>query len=82
VPAAEHQSNIGRRVYELALQYLPDYLLHLHCQDLAAGRAHNASSVYDAFKSWYTVADLEAMNLWPGMDQCITERGGCDNIHV
>jgi hypothetical protein len=80
VPAAERQNNIGRRVYELALQYLPNYLLHLHCQDLAAGRAHNASSVYDAFKKWYTVADLEAMNLWSRMDDRIAERGGCGNI--
>jgi hypothetical protein len=80
VTAAERSKNIGRRVYELALQYLPDYLLHLHCQDLAAGRAHNASSVYDSFKRWYTVADLEAMNLWSRMDQRIAERGGCSSI--
>jgi hypothetical protein len=80
VPVAERDNNIGRRVYDLALQYLPDYLLHLYCEDLAAGRTHEASQVYGCFKRWYTVADLEAMDLWTRLAQRVAARGGCSNI--
>lgn len=72
--------NIGRQVYELALKYLPDRLLHYHCGDIAAGRNHAASDVYSAFSRWYSVAELEAMNLWARLDEKIASFGGCDYI--
>lgn len=77
---ADPNLNIGRRVYELALQYLPDRLLQIHCGDIAAGRGHADSDVLSTFSRWYSLADLEAMNLWDRLDAKIASFGGCDDI--
>ena len=78
--AADPNRNIGRQVYELALVHLPDYLLHLYCSDIAAGRSHAQSDVYRVFEHLYTVAELEAMNLWDRLDQKVASFGGCQYI--
>src|SRR5205085_1991366 len=57
-----------RRCFELAVQYLPDEMLHAHVQDLAAGRAPVNSRVYnDWLKRGYP--DISAISfLWPAMN--------------
>jgi hypothetical protein len=57
-------NNVGRRPAELAVQYLSDYLLDLYCWDTAANLDHASGKVYDVLKTYYTLADLEAMQLW------------------
>lgn len=73
-------SNIGRQARELDLKYISDYLVHKHCDDLAAGRSHDQSDVYRTFERWYTVAELEAMYLWQRLDGKVASFGGCDFI--
>ena len=80
IPIEIRGKNIGRQVYELALEYLPNYLLYLHCQDIAAGRSHAESEVYNCFDRWYSVAELEQTNLWTLLDDKIASLGGCGNI--
>jgi hypothetical protein len=80
VPSAEVSNNVGRQVRELAIQYLPLYLLSMRCRDLAAGASEENSEIYDYFSRNYTVADLEAMHLWERMDEKIASLGGCQNI--
>lgn len=78
--APDPNVNIGRRVYELALIHLPDSLLRAHCADVAAGRNHASSDVYQTFSRWYSVAELEAMGLWNRLDAKVTSFGGCGYI--
>jgi len=82
VPVPNVTKNVGRRVLELAIQYLPNLLLHHHCYDLAHGLSHANSTVFtsDFQNSLYTVADLEAAHLWQRMDAKIAQLGGCANI--
>ncbi|MFX1538301.1 MAG: hypothetical protein ACFFDI_29275 [Promethearchaeota archaeon] len=80
VPPEERAKNIGRQVKELAIKYLPDYLLHLHCADVAAGRSHAESDVYDVFSRYYTVEELEEMNLWTRIQLKINIFDGCEHI--
>lgn len=80
VPPADRQKNVGRKVGELALVYLTPYLLRLHCNDLAAGRDHAASTLAQAFSQWYTVSQLESMNLWQNIEAKIASLGGCGNV--
>ncbi len=80
VPNSDQCENVGRRTRELALQYLPDYLLHLHCADVAAGRTHAESDVFNIFEENYTLAELEAQNLWHRLDVKIASFGGCDHV--
>ena len=76
----ERSNNIGRRVLELAIMYLPNYLLRKRCADLDAGRGKEESEVFDIFRRVYTLADLDAENLWARMDGKISALGGCDAV--
>jgi hypothetical protein len=77
-------TNVGRQTSELSIQYLSNYLLRLHCADIAAGRGPAQSQVFDpqygGLGRYYTVAQLQAMNLWTNLDAKIVALGGCANV--
>ena len=76
----ERCNNVGRRVYELALTHLPDRLLHIRCADIAAGLPRSESGVLDSFRRFYTLAELEEINLWELLDTKIESFGGCEHV--
>ncbi len=80
VPSASQCDNVGRRTLDLSLTYLPTYLLKAYCQDIAGGKTHTNGAVFDLYKKLYTVAQLEAMNLWGKMDAKIASLGGCSHL--
>jgi hypothetical protein len=80
VSDAAKLANVGRRTRELAVAYLPNYLLHAYCHDQSVGAAHGAGQVFDIFTPNYTVAELEAVNLWTRMDAKIAGFGGCPHV--
>jgi len=69
---------VCRKSLELAITYLPDYLLNQHCNDIAYGLSHEDSSVYDTFKEVFSIESLEEQRLWERMDEKIAAWGGCD----
>jgi hypothetical protein len=72
---------VGRRHADLYLQYLPVYLVKKHCQDLAAGASHADSKVYGSvFSTTYSVAEVESLGLWTGLDAKVISLGGCAAI--
>jgi hypothetical protein len=73
-------NNVGRRVRELAITYLPDRLLSHHCDDMGSGATHAESRVYEYFQDNYGVAELEAMDLWSRLDAKIASFGDCEHI--
>ncbi len=79
-PGVSHLDHIGRQTRELALEFLPNYVLRRHCEDLAAGRGHAESRVFEIFERNYTVAQLEGMNLWERIEDKIDSLGGCGMI--
>ena len=80
VPAEDKDDCIGRRTRELALVHLPSYILHKHCEDIAANRGQAESEVFEVFSRNYTVAQLDARDLWGKMDDKIASFGGCANV--
>lgn len=80
VSAADKLNNVGRRMRELAIIYLPNYLLHKYCSDIANGKTHANGEVFDTLSLNYTVAQLEAQNLWTRMDAKIAGFGGCAHV--
>ena len=80
VSAADKLNNVGRRMRELAVTYLPNYLLHKYCSDIANGKTHANGEVFDTLSLNYTVAQLEAQNLWTRMDAKIAGFGGCAHV--
>jgi hypothetical protein len=80
VSDADKSNNIGRRTRELAITYLPNYLLHTYCSDIAGGKNHANGQVFGIFSPIYTVAQLEAETLWSRMDAKIAGFGGCAHV--
>jgi hypothetical protein len=80
VTAQEQLKNVGRQVQELAFQHLPDELLRNRCKDQAANAAKEDSLVFGSFKNRYTVAELDAQNLWGRLDDKINSLGGCSQF--
>jgi hypothetical protein len=74
---AEQSANTGRRVYELVLEYLSRPLVQDHCQDVASQVPRNESKVYDYFSRFYTLEELEAVDLWGRLDAKAAELGLC-----
>ena len=79
--SAENLNNVGRRMRELAVRYLPQWLLSVRCRDIASGVSNEESLVYSPSntgigRNW-TVAELEAMGFWERMDAKIEQYGGC-----
>lgn len=81
VPNDARKQHVGKRVTELAIQYLPTAMLLHYCNDQAAGKSHADGEVYAAFEGYgYTLAQLEKHQLWTRMDAKITGLGGCDHV--
>jgi hypothetical protein len=73
--------NVGRRTVDLAVDHPESlYLMRKRCRDIAAGRTHFPSTVYDEFRPYYSVAELEARTLWERIDAAIAARGGCGSF--
>ncbi len=72
---------VGRGVLEAIARYPPYELLRRHCDDLANGRVHAASTVYAVFSEREVpLADLEAGGLWTRIEAAIAALGGCDRV--
>jgi hypothetical protein len=78
------KKHVGKRVMELAIQYLPTPMLHDYCNDQLAGKSHADGEVYAAFEWYgYTLAELEWQHhLWSRMDAKIASVGGCDHLDL
>lgn len=82
VNETDRSNRIGFRPKDLAIVYLPNRLLHRYCLDLLKGKNHAEGKVFELFSPVYTVAQLEAKNLWDRMDAKIAGFGGCERIPV
>jgi hypothetical protein len=78
----EHK--IGLAPAAVGILYGSDYLMNMHCQDLAAGKTHADSSVLN-YLLWYfpemTAADvqtlLEGVGMWTTLDAKVVASGFC-----
>ncbi len=82
VRPAKRGINVSLRTYELSVDYISDYLMFLHCRDLAAGRDHRESEVWAIFeyRDYYRLRELEEMQLWERIEAKIATFGGCAYI--
>jgi hypothetical protein len=80
VPATQVANNIGRRSLDIGIEYLPNTLLRDYCADQTANTSKAHGKVAAEFAPTYTVAELEAQNLWSRMDTKLTSLGGCSHV--
>ncbi len=70
--------HVGRRVIDLAVWHIGEALLFYYCQDQANGLDHAGGQVFALFAPHgYTVADLEATNLWERLAAEAQLQGKC-----
>lgn len=71
----------GRQVKDvLLIKYLPTAVLRARCVDFAKGNSREDSYIlnnYAGLGTFYSVAELEAINFWDRMDAKIASLGGC-----
>lgn len=70
--------NVGRRFFEVVLDVLPNKLMDLYCDDLEAFASHADGSVHAFFSDRYSLAELEAMNLWSRLAAKEAKHDFCD----
>ena len=71
-------AHIGRRVVDLAVWNLGDALVFKYCQDQASGASHATGKVFEVFEPHgYTVAQLEATQLWQRLAAEAQAHGAC-----
>ena len=63
-PGASTVCNVGRRPAELSLTYIPVKVVGDYCLDVLNGKTHANGLVFENYSAWYTVAQLEAVDLW------------------
>ncbi len=74
-------NNVGRHVFELAFEYLPDEILEIYCDDLANNRNHENGRLYnEIFKDHMSLKELEAFGFWNRIKNRVEKLGGCDYI--
>lgn len=79
VPESKRKKNVGRRTAELAIVYLPVEMLRDYCNDKAAGKSHPEGVVAKNLSA-FTIAELDAFDLWSRMDTQIASYGGCEHL--
>jgi hypothetical protein len=72
--------NVGRRIRELTIEYLPKEIVITHCQDRSQFKTPAESSVYQPFRFNYSVQDLQKLGLWERLEEKVKSRGGCAQI--
>lgn len=77
---ADTPHNVARRIYELSIRHLPIYALNLHARDVAAKKPREAGEVYESFKRFYTVAELDSQQLWQRLDAKLAQLGGPQKV--
>jgi len=64
-----HRDNIGRQVYEIAIEYLPNSLMWKYCDDLQFLTTDRCElSVYNTFAHIYTCQELVDMGVWQRLE--------------
>jgi hypothetical protein len=76
----QKNANVGRRLLEVAAAYVPLGLLYDYVRDQENGKSHANGDVADAFSRVYSLAQLDAMNLWQKMDGKIVVLGGAQAV--
>ena len=63
-----YRDNVGRQVYEIAIEYLPNFLMDKYCEDQTSIQAPWELSVYDTFDQIYSYQELLDMGLWERLE--------------
>ena len=74
-------NNVGRRALELAVEYIPNEILKIYCDDISKGKTHEEGRMYnEIFREHISLIDLNAFGFWDRLESKIKSLGGCEYI--
>ena len=62
-------ANVGRRPAEIAVWHPSEWIVAEYCQDVASGARHADGMVFEHFKRYFTLSQVENTNLWERLAQ-------------
>lgn len=68
------ESNMGRNVLEDNISYPSPLLVNLYQLDWQEGLSHANGRVFQVYKNWYSVQQLEQKGLWIKLDQLLYQQ--------
>ena len=74
-------NNVGRRALELAIEYIPNEILKLYCDDVSKGKKEEEGKIYnEIFRDHVPLTELKALGFWDRLKNRIESLGGCEFI--
>ena len=74
-------NNVGRRALELAVEYIPNEILKLYCEDVSKGKTEGNGKIYnEIFRDHIPLVELKAFGFWDRLKNKTESLGGCEYI--
>ncbi len=74
-------NNVGRRALELAIEYIPNEILKLYCEDMSKGKKPEDGRIYnEVFRDHIPLPELHALGFWDRLKNRTESLGGCEYI--
>ncbi len=74
-------NNIGRHALELAIEYIPNQILRIYCDDMKKEKTNAKGRMYnEIFRDHIPLYELEALGFWDRLKIKIDSSGGCETI--
>lgn len=74
-------NNVGRHALELAVEYIPNQLLKIYCDDISNGRSPEEGRIYnEIFRDHISESELKLFGFWERLKNKTESLGGCEYI--
>jgi hypothetical protein len=74
-------NNIGRHALELAVEYIPNGILKIYCDDISNGRSPEEGRIYnEIFRDHISQSELKLFGFWERLKNKTESLGGCEYI--
>ena len=74
-------NNIGRHALELAVEYIPNGILKIYCDDISNGRTPEEGRIYnEIFRDHLSQSELKLFGFWERLKNKTESLGGCEYI--
>ncbi len=73
--------NVGRHALELAVEYIPNEILKIYCDDISKGKTPEEGRMYnEIFRDHIPLLELYAFGFWDRLKNKTESLGGCEYI--
>ena len=74
-------NNIGRHALELAIEYIPNEILKIYCDDISNGKSPENGRIYnEIFRDHISHSELKLFGFWERLKIKTESLGGCEYI--